>query len=175
MNYLLRGIGVLTAVGTISLLAFSLPANEARGDGGDDLMPRLTNTNWQQECGSCHLAYPPALLPKASWQRMMAGLDQHFGENASLDPATRADILRFLEAHAADSGSGRTGSKVMQRMDAKSAPLRITETAWFVRKHDEVPRTAWTRKSVGSAANCAACHRQAEKGVYDDDTVRIPK
>lgn len=177
MNYVLRGIGVLATVGTISMLAFSLPAGgEARGDsGGDDLMPRLTHKNWQQECASCHLAYPPSMLPKASWRRMMGGLEQHFGENASLDPATQADILRFLEANAADSGTSRMGDKVMQRMDTKEAPLRITETRWFVRKHDEVPRTTWTRKSVGSAANCAACHRQAEKGLFDEDTVNIPK
>ena len=177
MNYLLRGIGVLAAVGTFSLLAFSLPSGgEARGDsGGDDLMPRLAHKNWQQECASCHLAYSPALLPRASWRRVMAGLDQHFGENASLDPATQADILRFLEANAADSGTSRMGDKVMQRMDRNTAPLRITETTWFVKKHDEVPRATWTRKSVGSAANCAACHRQAEKGVFDEDTVRIPK
>ena len=177
MNYVLRGIGVLATVGTLSLLAFSLPSGgEARGDGGgDDLMPRLTHKAWQQECASCHLAYSPALLPRASWQRMMGGLEQHFGENASLDPATQADILRFLEANAADSGRSRMGDKVMQRMDPKATPLRITETTWFVKKHDEVPRTSWTRKSVGSAANCAACHRQAEKGVFDEDTVRIPK
>jgi len=177
MNYLLRGIGVLAAVGTFSLLAFSLPSGgEARGDsGGDDLMPRLTHKAWQQECASCHLAYSPALLPRASWQRVMGGLEQHFGENASLDPATQADILRFLEANAADSGTSRMGDKVMQRMDRNTAPLRITETRWFVKKHDEVPRATWARKSVGSAANCAACHRQAEKGVFDEDTVRIPK
>ena len=175
MNYLLRGIGVVATVATVSLLAVSLPSGgEARGDGGDDLMPRLTHKAWQQECASCHLAYSPALLPKSSWRRVMGGLEQHFGENASLDPATQADILRFLEANAADSGRSRMGDKVMQRMDAE-APLRITETRWFVRKHDEVPRAAWTRKSVGSAANCAACHRQAEKGIFDEDTVRIPK
>ncbi|MFP5408251.1 MAG: diheme cytochrome c [Gammaproteobacteria bacterium] len=177
MNYVLRGIGVLATVGTLSLLAFSLPSGgEARGDGGgDNLMPRLTHKNWQQECASCHLAYSPALLPRASWRRVMGGLEQHFGENASLDPATQADILRFLEANAADSGRSRIGDKVMQRMDTKAAPLRITETTWFVRKHDEVPRATWARTSVGSAANCAACHRQAEKGVFDEDTVRIPK
>ena len=105
----------------------------------------------------------------------MGGLEQHFGENASLDPATQADILRFLEANAADSGRSRMGDKVVQRMGANEAPLRITETRWFVKKHDEVPRATWARKSVGSAANCAACHRQAEKGVFDEDTVRIPK
>jgi len=172
MNTLLRGIGVLTAVGTVTLLAFSLPSGEAHGDG--DVMPRLTHKNWQQECASCHLAYPPALLPRASWQRLMGGLDDHFGDNASLDPATQADILRFLEANAADSGASQVGRRVM-RMGAKNAPLRITETRWFVRKHDEVPRAAWTRKSVGSAANCAACHSKAEQGMFDDDSVRVPK
>lgn len=175
MDYLLRGIGVLAAVGTISVLAFSLPASEARGDGGGDLMPRPANKNWQQECSSCHLAYPPSLLPKASWQRLMNGLDQHFGENASLDPATQADILRFLETHAADSGTSEVGRRVMRQLGAQDARLRITETGWFVRKHDEVPRAAWARKAVGSAANCAACHRQAEQGRFDDDGVRIPK
>lgn len=177
MNYVLRGIGVLATVATLTLLAFSLPSGgEARGDGGgDNLMPRLANKNWQQECASCHLAYPPALLPRASWQRLMGGLDRHFGENASLDPATQADILRFLEVHAADSGASRIGGKVMRRMGANEAPLRITETRWFVKQHDEVPDTTWTRKSVGSAANCAACHQQAEKGIFDEDTVRIPK
>jgi mono/diheme cytochrome c family protein len=176
MNYLMRGIGVLTTVGVLSLLAFSLPAGgEARGDEGGTILPRAVNKNWQQECASCHIAYAPALLPKASWQRLMGGLDNHFGENASLDPATQADILRFLLANAADSGNSRMGSRVMQRMAANEVPLRITETRWFVRKHDEVPRAAWSRKAVGSAANCAACHRQAEQGMFDDDSVRIPK
>ena len=36
MNYLMRGIGVLATVGAISLLAFSLPSGEARGDSGSD-------------------------------------------------------------------------------------------------------------------------------------------
>ena len=175
MNTLLRGIGVLATVGTISLLAFSLPSGVAHGDGGSNVMPRLAHKNWQQECASCHLAYSPALLPRASWQRLMGSLDRHFGENASLDPASQADILRFLEANAADAGTSQIGRRVMQRMGAKDAPMRITETRWFVGKHDEVPRATWLRKSVGSAANCAACHSKAEQGMFDDDSVRIPK
>ena len=177
MNYLLRGIGVVAAVGVISLLAFSLPSpsGEARGDGGGEALPKLTHKNWQQECASCHIAYAPAFLPKASWRRVMGGLDQHFGENASLDPVTQADILRFLEANAADSGTSQMGNRVMRNMGAKDAPMRITETPWFVRKHDEVSRAVWLRNSVGSAANCAACHRQAEQGAFDEDLVRIPK
>lgn len=174
-KYLLRGISVLTAVGVVSVLAFSLPSGEAHGDGGGNVLPRLSNKNWQQECASCHIAYAPSFLPKASWRSMMGDLENHFGENAGLDPVTQADILKFLEANAADSGSSRMGSKVMRRMDSKNAPLRITETRWFVREHDEVARATWARKSIGTAANCAACHRQAEKGMFDEDTIRIPK
>lgn len=175
MNFILRGVGVLMTVGVVSVLTFSLPSGEAHGDGGGDALPRLTHKAWQQECTSCHIAYAPAFLPRASWRRVMAGLDQHFGENASLDPVTQADILRFLETHAADSGNSRMGNKVMRRMEAKDAPLRITETRWFVRQHDEVSRAVWSRKAVGSAANCAACHRQAERGVFNEHDVRIPK
>jgi hypothetical protein len=175
MNYLLRGIAVLTTVGVVSVLTFSLPSGEARGDGGGNVLPQLKNKNWQQECASCHIPYAPAFLPRASWRRLMGGLDRHFGENASLDPATQADILRFLEANAADSGASRMGRRVMQGMGPKDAPLRLTETRWFVHKHDEVSRATWSRKSVGSAANCAACHQRAEQGLFDDDSVRIPK
>lgn len=169
MNYVLRGIGVLVATGTVAMLAATLPPGTAHGDGGRALLPAQPNKAWQTECGSCHVAYPPALLPKASWQKVMAGLDKHFGEDASLDPATQADILRFLEAHAADGG-GAT-----RRAAASEAPLRITETRWFLHEHDEVPRATWARKSIGSKANCSACHRQAEQGNYDEDALRIPK
>lgn len=174
MNYVLRGIGVLVATGAVVMLAATVPPGTAHGDGGKALAPQQANKAWQAECGSCHVAYPPALLPKASWQKIMAGLDKHFGEDASLDPAMQADILRFLEAHAADSGS-RAGSKVMKRIGTVPAPLRITETAWFKHEHDEVPRAAWARKSIGSAANCAACHPKAEQGNYDEGAIRIPK
>lgn len=175
MNYLIRGIGVLGVTVAVSVLTFSMPSRDARGDGGEHALPKLVHKAWQQECASCHIAYAPSMLPKASWQRIMSGLDQHFGENASLDPATQADILRFLEANAADAATTRMGRRVMQGLDAKAAPLRITETRWFVRKHDEISRTTWARKSIGSASNCAACHRQAEQGVFDEDSVRIPK
>ena len=45
-------------------------------------MPRAVPPAYTQECGSCHLAYPPGLLPALSWQRLMGGLDRHFGTDA---------------------------------------------------------------------------------------------
>ena len=102
----------------------------------------------------------------------MGGLDSHFGENASLDPVTQADILRFLETNAADTGSSQIGRRVMQGMNAKDAPLRITETRWFVRKHDEVARSTWSRKSVGSRRQL--CGLSPESGTRPVRRTRGP-
>jgi len=118
-----------------------------------------------QECGSCHVAYPPALLPPESWQRLLGGLDKHYGSDASLDAAAQKSIADWVLASA---GSGKR---------ARSAPPqdRITLGRWFIREHREVPRAAWTSPAVKSAANCGACHEGAATGDYDDDRVRIPR
>ena len=55
---------------------------------------------YKQECAGCHMAYPPGMLPASSWSRMMKGLDQHYGTDASLDPAMVRQISVWLEAHA---------------------------------------------------------------------------
>lgn len=122
------------------------------------------NAKWKAECGSCHVAYPAQLLPAASWQRLMKGLDRHFGTDASVDPATSAEISAFLEKYA--------GSK---RGIAGESTLRISETAWFQRKHRKVDATAWKNPKVRSAANCAACHSNAEAGDYRERGIRIPQ
>jgi hypothetical protein len=120
------------------------------------------NVTWKTECGACHLAYPPQLLPARSWQAIMGRLDEHFGTDASLDPKTAAQVTSFLEQHA---GSDR----------GVTAATRITDTAWFHRKHREVPPAVWTHADVRSPANCAACHRAAERGDYDEHGVRLPR
>ena len=48
----------------------------------------IANPVYKEECGSCHMAYPPGLLPARSWTKVMSGLDNHFGDNAELDAAS---------------------------------------------------------------------------------------
>jgi len=38
------------------------------------------NKVWREECGSCHLAFHPTLLPARSWARLMQEQNTHFGE-----------------------------------------------------------------------------------------------
>jgi hypothetical protein len=130
----------------------------------DRAVPPASNPAWQAECGSCHVAYPPRLLPAASWRALMDDLARHFGTDASVDPATATTIRAFLEGNA-----GRV------RSPGDEATLRITQTRWFVREHREVAPRTWHSASVRSAANCAACHAAAEAGRFSEHDVRIPR
>ena len=105
----------------------------------------------------------------------MAGLDKHFGENASLDAATRDEINRFLALNSADKLDNRLAKRINQSIPANAAPLRISETRYFTAKHDEVSASTFKRKSIGSAANCVACHKAAEKGDFSESQIKIPR
>ena len=52
----------------------------------------VNNPTYKSECGSCHVAYPPALLPARSWEAILVGFDRHFGTNASVDDKSLAEI-----------------------------------------------------------------------------------
>ena len=123
----------------------------------------IPNPTWQAECGTCHIAYPPRLLPAGSWRSLMDGLGRHFGTDASVDAATAAEIRAFLDANA-----GRSRGTV------DDSTLRITETRWFVRKHRGVSAAVWRSADVRSAANCAACHVGAEAGRFSEHDLRVP-
>jgi hypothetical protein len=123
---------------------------------------------FKAECGSCHLAFPPALLAANDWRHVMGTLDKHYGDNAALDEKARLQIEDFLVRNA---GSGR---RTEGASSGGAVPPRLTLTYWFVRKHDEVPGAVWKDKRVGSAANCAACHTRAEAGSFSEREIRMP-
>ena len=132
---------------------------------GKPLQPAQTNAKFQQECSTCHIAYAPGLLPAESWHKMMAGLDDHFGSDASLDAGDNKEITTFLVNNASN------------RWSAPTAPLRITESAWFKHKHDEreINPKVWKNPRVKSPANCEACHTQAERGDFSERNIKMPK
>jgi hypothetical protein len=137
--------------------------------------PRTPAQVWRAECASCHMAYPPGYLPERSWRRLLSGLDKHFGEDASLDAAALQAVTLYLVDNSAERGSDRRSSRFLQSIPAGAAPLRITETGYFIRKHDEVAPEAWRRPKVGGPSNCPACHGGADRGDFSERNVRIPR
>jgi mono/diheme cytochrome c family protein len=122
-----------------------------------------------EECGGCHMAYPPQLLPGGSWRKIMSGLDDHFGENAELDNETRRRIQDYLVR-----SSERNAYRKLLRNIGDSTPMRITELPYFVHEHRKIPaRYVAGNERVRSLSQCNACHQGAERGVFDEDDVFI--
>lgn len=141
-------------------------SNKYRGENrGNPLQPAQINVKFQKECSACHIAYAPGLLPAASWRRIMAGLDKHFGSDASMDAEDVREITLFLVSNASN------------RWQAQTTPLRISESAWFRHKHDdhEIDPAVWRNPQVRSPANCGACHPQAEHGHFSERDISIPR
>jgi hypothetical protein len=140
---------------------------------------------YQRECGDCHVAYLPRLLPAQDWRRIVAALDGHFGVDATLEPADLRVVARWLEAGAGRPRRGETGRDASPRAAAAAGgpgptgtapPLpRITTGAWFRHEHDEIGAATWKRPAIGGPARCEACHVDAAKGRFDEDAIRIPR
>lgn len=166
------GITLVTAIGAALVNADDWAERFGRGRHG---IAPVANPQYRALCGECHMAYQPGLLPAASWQRVMDGLADHFGDNAELTPADDAAVGEYLATNAADRATS-SRSLGFSRVGAPSAaPLRITETRYFLGKHHEVPaRFVRDNPEVRTFANCPACHQRAEAGSYNEHEVRIP-
>ncbi|HYN79006.1 MAG TPA: diheme cytochrome c [Lamprocystis sp. (in: g-proteobacteria)] len=140
---------------------------------GSDLSP-VNSERYRIECGGCHFAYPPGLLPTTAWGRLMESLDDHFGDDASLDPEVADELLTYLTSNSADDNPSIRSRAFAARPIILDHPPRITQTAYFQRKHDRVPlRLVTENPKVGSFSNCQACHRDAERGSFNEHRVVI--
>ncbi len=127
---------------------------------------------YASECGDCHYAYNPSLLPRNSWQGIMAGLDDHFGEDASLDSETANSILAYLNKYSSEAWDSEAANNL--RIVSVKNPLSITATAYWRRRHGEIDKKVFEQSNIGSKGNCVACHRDADSGRFDDAAIFIP-
>jgi len=122
------------------------------------------------ECGDCHKLYPPYLLPKKSWKKIMARLDNHHGEEiteANITKAEQNSILKFLLSNSAESSKREAAVKMMNSLGERR-PKSITKTPYWRETHKDIPRYVYKTKEVKDKSNCFACHKDIEYGNLDD-------
>lgn len=137
--------------------------------------PLVQSTLWQQSCSECHLAYHPSLMPQRSWERLLAGQGDHFGEDLALDEADVALLLDYARANSAERVEREVSWRTLRSIPVDAVPLRITETPYWKRAHREIPGEIWKSEKVNGAFNCAACHRDAEQGGFMNGAMRLPQ
>jgi hypothetical protein len=133
------------------------------------------NALWRQECGDCHLAFHPTLLPARSWRKLLDTQDQHFDEDLALDEDTMSELETFLINNAAETGLTEAARKINASVPATETPLTITKTDYWKQKHRDIKETYWKHTQVKGKSNCSACHLDAEAGTFEDAAMRLPK
>lgn len=121
-------------------------------------------STYQEECGTCHTAYPARFLKPAEWATVLVSLDRHYGTDAMLDAATTSTVALHL-------GVGIPPAHV----SSTTALPRITRSGWFVHEHDEISAATFKAPAVRSAANCSACHTGADRGDFDEHSISMPQ
>ena len=144
------------------------------GKRDHDSMKPVSNPLYREECGACHFVYQPELLPSASWKRLVAAMNDHFGESIALGEDSKRAILDYLIANSAEKSSAKRAVRIMQSL-GNGVPSRITDIPYIRKKHRKIKVSVFDRGSIGSLSNCSACHTSAEQGIYDDDNVIIPQ
>ena len=167
-----RAPAAALAIGAVVLAAgVPLAALDRLPPAGVPALP--VHEVFRTECADCHQVYHPSLLPAASWRGMMRTLDDHFGEDASLDEETARSIESHLATYASEAWDTEAANRF--RTVSAEAPWQISATPDWVRTHQGISNDVLARKGIGGKGNCAACHRDADTGRYDDRMITIPK
>lgn len=171
-NYII--ISVLS--GLVAMVSVALADDDWRyaRERGPDVAP-VDDVLYAEECGSCHMAYPPGLLPARSWEKLMGKLEDHFGDNAELPQEDAAAITGYLVGNAADRSNYRRSLRLAASIAPWDTPQRITRIPYFMHEHHEIPPQLVTgNPQVKSLSQCQACHRQAEAGSFNEHEIDIP-
>ena len=176
LNLLQKGIAVIGIGATLFALIYMLgvrdnPLNASHHAAVDYKKEHPLFVN---ECASCHTLYPPSLLPERSWRAMMADLENHFGDDASIDEADNASILAYLVANSAERSTAEASVKILQSIP-NQAIIAVTETPFWKRTHRNIAKEVFDHSQIKSRANCKACHSDVERGLIEDSGIKMPE
>ena len=133
---------------------------------------------YKKECGTCHFAYSPGLLPARSWRRQLERMatGKHFGESVELKGETRARIEEYLTRNAADVSPYEGSKTFMERIPASQTPYRLSGVPLFREMHTVIHEviSTKTKVKVRSVTNCNACHTKADEGSFGNSELYIP-
>lgn len=153
---------------------FAVSSATATAAAKSDVAP-VNNELYAKECGACHFAYPPGLLPARSWEKLLSQLSDHFGENAELAADDVKALTTYAVANAADKSDHPRSQKIARSIKAGDTPLRISETPYIRSEHRKLPRKMLQdNPQVQSLSKCNACHTKAAQGSFDEDEIKIP-
>lgn len=95
-----------------------------------------------ENCGSCHVALPPEVMPTETWRRLLQEPDQHYGQQ--LQPLIGPSVVlmwNYLQTYSRPFAEG------------EPIPYRVSESRFFKALHPQVDLP----QSV-KPGSCVSCH-----------------
>ncbi len=136
------------------------------------LPPTVLDPTYAEQCGACHVVFSPSLNPVAVWDAILADLQHHFRNDASLDAAQVAEIRAYLDANAAEHWDTLPANLLRERDPGN--PLRMTATPYWRHIHAGIPGTVFASRAVGAKYACDACHGDAATGRFAPQRIEVP-
>jgi len=110
-------------------------------------------------------------LPKKSWELIMGDLENHFGDDASVDDETNKEILAFLVKNSAETSTMQASWNFLNSIGNKDI-IALSQTDYWKRKHKDIPKEIFENPKVKSISNCKACHTDIEKGLIENENIK---
>ncbi len=161
----------MAPLAAVALLGAALSAPAQAQTGAEQRPLTIQDEIVASECGDCHMAFSPGRLSMAGWKKIMANLSDHFGEDASLDAKTTQHIEAYMVSKAFDAKNSYPSQLRLKQWVKKGIidPIRITETPRWTRHHNSPKyRRMMQEVKYDRGANCLVCHKNAERGVYEE-------
>ena len=117
------------------------------------------------------LCIPPNILPKKSWELIMSDLENHFGDDASIDEGTNKNILAFLVKNSAETSSMESSWNFLNSIGDKDI-IAMSDTIFWKETHKDIDKKLYNHKDIKNKANCKACHSDIEKGLIENENIK---
>lgn len=140
---------------------------------GRGVPPVAQDPVYAEQCGACHLAYPPSLAPAATWDAILGDLQHHFGQDATLSAEQVATIRAWVDAN--DAARWDTLASHVLRVPAADGSRRLTDTPGWRRLHRHIADAVFASEAVGGRSSCEACHGDAANGRFAPQRIAIPR
>jgi len=168
------GLGLLLlggmAIGFGLAIALQTAPALAQGVKALDPVPpefALRQQVYVERCGSCHVAIPPALLPRERWEELIQRPEQHFGVNlrqshGDIRALSNIDIRLMWDYIRATSRNAQT---------RETPPTQVSSSRFFRALHPKIAESCRTLAGINcpdriTVQTCGVCHPQATDYDY---------
>ncbi|KIM11376.1 MAG: hypothetical protein KU37_07035 [Sulfuricurvum sp. PC08-66] len=148
---------VLLAWGFWAVLPQALQTNPIYRVDAKVVAPQMA-----QNCVECHIYYPPTMLPRDEWRAMMTNLEEHYGDDASVEEDSQAAMLAEYEAMTIDRVRFKEG-----RFNTS-----VTTTDYWKKEHKAFDEAYFKRHDL-KKTQCQKCHIHIEENSYNTTLMPI--